>query len=402
MDAISLRVATLNAWALPAPIGHQVSGRIEQLGAALPPLHLDVVALQEVWRGDARRLLVEAGRRSGLRYHWHRPRALSGSGLLVLSRWPILDAAFEGYLLGGPPHLTRLDYFAGKGFARLRIAGPDGPFTLINTHLQARYGRRVDHGYSGHRAGQIVQLAKTMRGVRDPLLLVGDFNMREDHTGYAVLHGLTHVRDLSRERGRAEATVLPENPYRNHDTPRRVDYIFARDGVETRWVPLAARRAFDAIFTLGGEPATYSDHAGVIADVALVAGDGVVAPQVDPQAVAAARQALRDGRERAARRRGSHRGGAVAAIGGAAVLAAGVRAPALGRRGFLRSALQGAAVALTAPAAGLAVVSELVVPEELHAFDLLEYELARLERVEPLRRSPRDAVRSVSAEGPEG
>lgn len=397
MDAIPLRVATLNAWALPPPIGHQVPGRIEQLGAALPPLHLDVVALQEVWRRDARHLLVEAGRRSGLLHHWHRPRALGGSGLLVLSRWPILDAAFEAYLLGGPPHLTQLDYFAGKGFARLRIAGPDGPFTLINTHLQARYGRRVAHGYVGHRAGQIVQLAKTMRAERDPVLLVGDFNMREDHTGYGILRALTGVRDLSRERGRAEATVLPENPYRNHDKPRRVDYVFARDGAAARWEPLAARRAFDGLFTLGGEPATYSNHAGVIADVALVPGSGVVAPRVDPQALAAARRALRDGRERAARRRGSHRGGAAAAIGGAAMIAAGVRAPAIGRRGFLRSALQGAAFALTAPAAGLAVVSELVVPEELRAFDILEYELARLERVEPLERPSRDALRAVSA-----
>jgi endonuclease/exonuclease/phosphatase family metal-dependent hydrolase len=346
-------------------------------------LQVDVVALQEVWTSQARAILIEAARASGLTHVWHRPQAIGGSGLMVLSRWPFREVTFESYLLHGPPHLTQLDYLGGKGFVRLRIESPEGHFALFNTHLQARYGRRVDHGYAGHRAGQIVQLAQAMRATDEPVLLLGDFNMREDHTGYAVLRGLTGARDLSREFGRAEATVLPENPYRNHDNPRRVDYVFARDGRVFHWEPRSVGRAFDADFRLDGEAATYSNHAGVFAEVALAAGEGAFARPVDPRAVLGARAALRAGRESVALRRGNHRASAAAALAGAALLAASLRSPKLSRRRFLRSSLQGGALALTAPAAALAAVSEFAVPGELAAFDALDRRLARFETADP-------------------
>ncbi len=378
-----LRVATLNVWALPPPLGHRVPERLGRLGDALRALRLDVVALQEVWTSEARAILIQAARDNGLVHVWHRNQAIGGSGLMVLSRWPLGDVVFEPYLLHGPPHLTQLDYFGGKGFVRMRIATPEGPFALFNTHLQARYSRRVAHGYAGHRAGQIIQLARALRATEEPLLLLGDFNMREDHTGYAVLRGLTGARDLSREFGRAEATVLPENPYRDHDNPRRVDYVFARDGRAFHWEPGGVRRAFDADFRLEGEPASYSNHAGVVAEVALAGGEGAFAPPVDHRAVEGARSALRAGRETAARRRGSHRASAAAALSGAALLIASQRSPKLSRRRFLRSSLQGGALALTAPAATLAAVAELAVPGELEAFDTLDQLLARFESADP-------------------
>ena len=375
---MSLRVATLNVWGLPRPLGIHVAERLERIGEEVARLELDLVALQEVWTRDARETLIRAGYRAGLIHTWHRPQALGGSGLLILSRWPFLETEFQPYLLGGPPHHTRLDYFGGKGFARVRVEGPRGPFTLFNTHLQARYGSRVDHEYVGHRAGQLIQLARAMRGIEDPILLLGDFNFREDHVGYGVLRGLSAVRDLGRDFGRSEATVLPENPYRNHDNPRRVDYVFSRDGRHLHWEPRWVRRAFDEPFTVGDEAATYSNHAGVMAEVELAVGEGWHRASLEREALDQAREALAAGRVRAEQRRAAHRGGAVTALALAGGIAASLRAGPVNRRRFLRHALEGTAIGLTLPAAGIAAMSEYAVPSELEAFDVLGHHLANL------------------------
>ena len=65
-----IRVATLNAWALPAPIARDVSARIDAIGQRLESLEVDIVAFQEVWTAEARSSLVRAGRAAGLLHVW--------------------------------------------------------------------------------------------------------------------------------------------------------------------------------------------------------------------------------------------------------------------------------------------------------------------------------------------
>ena len=56
--AMRLRVASLNAWALPDPVGRDVPKRMRALGRHLPQLEIDVLSLQEVWTPEARATLV--------------------------------------------------------------------------------------------------------------------------------------------------------------------------------------------------------------------------------------------------------------------------------------------------------------------------------------------------------
>ena len=57
-----IRVATLNAWALPEPLSLDVEPRLRAIGAKLRELEADVVAFQELWTAAARSRLVAAGR----------------------------------------------------------------------------------------------------------------------------------------------------------------------------------------------------------------------------------------------------------------------------------------------------------------------------------------------------
>ena len=135
-----VRVATLNVWGLPEPFSERLPKRMKAIGARLAELDLDVIAFQEVWTREAYRLLRAAGRRIGLLHKWRKHSLFDGSGLLVLSRLPIEAKRFDEFSLRGlPERLDHADYYGGKGFARLRLQTDLGPFTLIDTHLHARY-----------------------------------------------------------------------------------------------------------------------------------------------------------------------------------------------------------------------------------------------------------------------
>ncbi len=211
-----IQVATLNVWALPEPFASDVIPRMTAIGERLADLPADVVAFQEVWTEGAREVLLRLGALAGYDQHWYLEETIGGSGLLVLSRLPILESHFEPFALSGyPEQLDNGEFLSGKGFARLRLLGPEGPFTLLSTHLHARYARRFAHQFASHRIGQVVQLASGVAQPSDPVVMVGDFNFADDQPGYSILLGLTGMRDTAVELDDRRPTVLWQNPYRS-------------------------------------------------------------------------------------------------------------------------------------------------------------------------------------------
>jgi endonuclease/exonuclease/phosphatase family metal-dependent hydrolase len=379
---LRIRAATLNVWALPAPLAQQVSARMGAIGDHLSQLDLDAIAFQEVWTPNARDILIAGGRRAGLTHVWHNDASLGGSGLLVLSRLPIEGTRFERYALRGPPEeIAQGDFYGGKGFAEIRLKARDGPLTLINTHLQARYTSQVPHQYHALRAGQIVQLAIHAMDVDGPILAIGDFNLHDQDAGYRILIGLTGLRDAAFEVGRPEPTLLGSNTYRkSRQRPdRRVDYLFQRDGkdiaLHARWV----KRIFDEPFRLKGKPASYSNHAGVMAEFETTASPLGIHPSPDRSVIALARQLLSQGADEARERQRGGRTWVGAGVGCALLASAGTRRLATTRRRFLRTAIRGTAIAALAPGVGLTVLSEVFVPDELRAFENLAKQLPNVD-----------------------
>lgn len=364
-----LRVATLNVWGLPEPIGYEVGPRIRALGKLLPSLGLDVMALQEVWTAEARERLTESGRRAGLSYAWKRPGAFRDGGLLVMSRVPILGARFERYELPGqPPVSEHPDYYVGKGFLQLRLAGEHGPFNLFDTHLQARYGSDVPHEYHTYRVGQIVQLALALHGTREPATVMGDFNLTDSTSEYEILRGLTGLRDVAVEMGRTQPTVYGAHPLRKTRRDRRIDYVFLRDGDGRAVKPLGVRRAFDDVFEIHGRKASFSDHAGLIAEIEVAESPGTLAPRPDSSALELATATLAQGRAQTRSRRSRDRLAGGLGLAGAALAGASVRNERVTRRRLLRVSLQGAAALALAPGLGFSLLSEVFAPDELRAF----------------------------------
>lgn len=376
-----IRVATLNVWALPPPFGEHVSERMAAIGRHIRDFEADLVSLQEVWTTSARETLIAAGQTAGMAHSWHNEASLGGSGLLVLSRFPIDSAQFERYSLRGLPEEVGGDFYGGKGFVRLLIGTANGPIALLNTHLQARYPKRVQHEYLALRTGQIVQLAVGTLHLEIPVIATGDFNFNETDSGHRVLTGLTGFRDLAAESNQRQPTVYRQNAYRRGRSKpdKRIDYVFARNGsahaVRTRWI----RRIFDQAVEIDGRPASYSNHAGLLADLEIIPelGSGPGLPNAD--AVALARTLLAQGRDEARIRQQGQRSWATVGVAGAVAARAGVRGLSTTRRRFLRQALRGSALLSLTPAVGLSILSEFFVPDELRAFDDLTAKLARVE-----------------------
>jgi endonuclease/exonuclease/phosphatase family metal-dependent hydrolase len=368
----------LNVWGLPEPLADHVSERMRAIGARLAEFDLDVVALQEVWTPGVRDALLAAGRRAGLDHGWHNDVGLGGSGLMVLSRLPIEAARFEPFAVRGVPR--HADYYGGKGFAALRLRGPDGPITLVDTHLHARHARSVDHQFVPHRVGQIVQIALAVLQIPDPVLAAGDFNSAEGEPEHLVLEGLTGLRDVAAELDRRQPTVLRANPYRTRSTKpdRRIDFLFARDGASLRATPARVERVFDGVFEHDGASLSCSNHAGVLAEIEIEPARRATPPGADPDAVVRAARWLAEGRALAESRRRGDRLRAGAGVGAALLASAGVRTRPMTRRRLLRGTLQAAGLLALTPTLGFSFLSEVAAPDEIEAFQILSERLAAL------------------------
>lgn len=366
-----MRVATLNVWGLPEPIAPVVPARMREIGRQLAALDVDVVAFQEVWTPEASAMLRRAADRAGLVHVWSGASALEGGGLLIASRLPIEEAHFESFALRGQAeHVANLEYLSGKGFVRVTLGTEAGPVTLINTHLHARYSKKVPHAFAPHRVGQIVQLAQQARAATGPTVVLGDFNVREEAPEYEVLTSLMGVRDAAVETDRRLPTVVAGSPFRPHRrSSRRKDYVFVRDGAERGVAVRSLDLAFDETFERAGRELACSNHYGVVVDLEIGAASGAPGAPC-PKMVDLASKWLEEGRlEAEQRQRGDRKLSSVGAgVGVAALAVASMSDEPMSRRSFLRRSLRSTALVALAPAAGYTLLSEVFVPDEIHAF----------------------------------
>jgi len=381
---MQVRLATLNVWALPEPLGRDVSTRIDALGRRIPALDLDLIAFQEVWTRAASSRLRDAGRRAGLNQVW--PGGASSGGLLLLSRFPIEEASFERFTLRGEAEraVTNLEYVSGKGFATTRMRTPQGPLVVINTHLHASYARAAEHRHVPHRTVQAIQMAASFADNPEPVVALGDFNFREGEPDYQVLTEILGMVDIAAALDRRQNTTLSTNPYRNPTgIGGRKDYVFARSGLEQSLVPRSVTRAFDDPLEIGGQVASYSNHAGLVADLTFQSSPGATRPAPSTDVFDLAAHVLAQGENLAAKRQLGSRKLSSLGIGLAAAAALSATPRRMSRRRLLRGSLATGALLALPPSVGFSIVSEVLVPDEIRAFRKAAAQLAQLR--EPLR-----------------
>ncbi len=289
-ESVSLKVLTFNAWGLPITIPSQRKRRrLNRLPGALAAHDADVIVLQELFDVRARRRLlrelcppyVTTDDAANVRRIMGLVPADTTGGLLVLSRYPIVDSRFIQHQLG--PGTKPDERLGRKGAMLVRLALPLGPLTVFAIHLYA--GTKSKD--SGIRQAQLSRLLEELAAQAgdEPVLLAGDINVSPtagfpERPGpnnppspeYALLTGAGFIDPQPPNPTPVERCVtwVPSRnpyaalPYQETKTDERYDYVMVRPGAAQAWRIGQVRTILDAKDTL------LSDHFGVLAELNLV------------------------------------------------------------------------------------------------------------------------------------
>lgn len=280
-----IEVITLNCWGLKY-ISKFTTERITHIAEELSRGTSDIVCLQEIWQQEHWAIIKRkvAARLPHAKFFYS---GMMGSGLAILSRYPIIQTDMRPYTLNGRPQaFFRGDWFVGKGVASAILELPGGRLCQVfNTHMHAPYNEVVDT-YLCHRTAQAWELHKMLgMSVRAGYITfaTGDFNSVPGslvhrfltthlHDSFITLHPGLPLLPLSSGSsvGSSEeqvrtfgvtCDVSPLNTWRQTQAPgmeaKRLDYVFHDDHV----VPVSV----DVVFTEHVRPVgcSASDHFGV-------------------------------------------------------------------------------------------------------------------------------------------
>lgn len=377
-----LRLGTFNVWGLPEAFADDVSSRMRGLASRLPGLDLDVLLIQEAWTEAVRDTLRAAALAANFEV------AEASGGLMVFSRLPIRESLFESFgFRGDPERLAMGEFIGGKGFQTITLEGEHGPFSVINTHLHARYRRARPQLNSAIHMVQLMPIIGAVNDLDGTVIVGGDFNCSHGDVEYRIFRALT--RTVEAGDGRSYPTISKRNFYKRDrkDADKRIDYLFVRSGSGVRLKSVGTDSLFAEPERIRRRDRSLSDHYGFRAafewqPTARIPGRASDFFKLDPAAFDLARGLLEVGREEADRRERAHFLSAGSWATGA-VLAAGLRRhPVLDRRRLLKNAAGALALFALTPAVGYGTLARLDSDFKRDAFDEAGETLALLEAAE--------------------
>jgi len=263
-SATELKVLTYNVWGLPGRL-IQKPERLAAIARVAPLLGADVIGFEETFNGITEVLarmkdyphIVRGPGADRLRF---------SSGLLLVSRWPILSSAHISF---SSCHGT--DCFSQKGVVFARVQLPWGEVDFYLTHMNAAGGEAV-------RTQQLSELSIFMADhspdgrYRRPVIVFGDFNFEAASANYNRMRQLTGTNDAHSDYVAANRDLPPvarngytSDPTRNSNQfgrlnpPKRIDFILYKSSTQNRLTVKTSSLAFDAPV----DGMHLSDHFGV-------------------------------------------------------------------------------------------------------------------------------------------
>jgi endonuclease/exonuclease/phosphatase family metal-dependent hydrolase len=238
--ADSLRVVTLNVWGLPLAVAWSQShlDRVTRIQSHLDQLDVDCVTLQEVWTPATLKILTSgrypfwaAGARPG--------RLIGGSGLLTLSKHPIVRQEFYPFVTRGG-----FEAFIRKGVLKTTILiGGYRPVDIYNLHLisEPERGSHILLNDTMTRKIRLAQVVETVEFIaraskaETPVVVAGDFNIDDQDPESLAIKAHLSCDTFHRRNGierlcfHDRVTFDPGTNHFSrspHNTPQRLDYIW--------------------------------------------------------------------------------------------------------------------------------------------------------------------------------
>lgn len=257
---ISLKLVTYNVWGLPSWMTGARPGRYPEIARELERLNPDVILLQEAWTANARKSAPANGR-------WAMARAtgqhtfFQQSGLVTLSRWPIIGGEFYPF-----SRAAYLDRFVNKGVLKVTVRLPGGQVLNVwNVHLQE--GR-----WPELRLAQVRELVSRVQAAADGQiadLVGGDFNCTPESPSFREL--VNSLGPSVQQLGGADPFVTWDGLSAKPGAGQTLDHIFIRELTMFQDSQAAPRRVFAA----ASMAQRLSDHLGIETVVNLSIAPGL-------------------------------------------------------------------------------------------------------------------------------
>ncbi|KAI9484655.1 Endonuclease/exonuclease/phosphatase [Zychaea mexicana] len=295
MNSNELSVLTLNCWGLKI-VSKKRRFRLKAIADAISTAEYDIVTLQEIWMWEDFDYLKQQTQ-STLPYAKCFYSGALGSGLAILSRFPIVSTSYFRYSLAGRPlKVLHGDFYVGKGCGSACIEHPDlGVLEVFTTHLHAGYGNSDE--YEGHRVSESWELAHLLRASAAQgrhVIATGDFNSIPTSYNYQLLKAHAFMTDswleihqdaLTQNEGDGpthdmvqqlgitcdspmntwtKREKLKQQPY-SKTLGDRLDYIFYRKSTQLECL----RSSVVMTEHIPGTQMSYSDHFGVLSTFAV-------------------------------------------------------------------------------------------------------------------------------------
>ncbi len=247
--AATIKVLSFNVAGIPV-VHEKWASRRAEIARRLKGSPYDIVGLQELWPDkDAMSLF----RDSGYPYYARYP-SLGGTGLMILSRYPIIDIRERPFSCFPPAAWTvyQGETLSTKGVIMARVRTPSGELDVYNTHLVADY---PTHDYSAVRTAQVFELAETVAGLSGdrPHIILGDLNTGPGDAEYEAARNILGVSDACIT---GEIEHCPD-----HARGTRIDHVLFSPGLKAL---ARGRLPFDLPPGIG--PTPLSDHPGIWAE----------------------------------------------------------------------------------------------------------------------------------------
>lgn len=259
----TLRLLSLNCWGLPF-LPNRIN-RMEAIGREIGSGKYDVIGLQEIWSRDDWMLVSGLARDGGLKFSTYYPSGAIGSGLGIISRYPILDTDFKRFTVcGKPQNVFHGDYYGGKGIALARINTDFGDIDFYTTHFIAKYSLKDE--YFAHRIAQAVDLVKFVSSTQKNgiSVVLGDINSEPDSLEYQIIKNLGDFTDCFNYLHPDDPgyTTSDLNSYTPKSRKRRIDYIFVKSNSSEK---LSIMQSEVTMKFMDNSDNSFSDHFGIFA-----------------------------------------------------------------------------------------------------------------------------------------
>ncbi|KAK0183466.1 hypothetical protein PV327_001504 [Microctonus hyperodae] len=285
---INLKVITLNCWGIPY-VSKNRSQRMYAIAEELSSSDFDVVCLQEVWSTDDFTYIKKTCQENLPHSHYFHSGVL-GSGLCLLSKYPIQDVMFHKWSLNGYVHkIHHGDWFGGKGVGLCKLKVYNMNINVYVAHLHAEYNCEHDE-YSAHRVLQAFDMAQFIRMTEqgaDAVVLGGDLNTGPGDLAYNIIKGVVCLNDscstVNNDLGTSECannSYTSEKIARKFPQGKRIDHILYLGSKNIKMDVLSYRQPFPK--RVPNMNFSFSDHEAVMAEFQLTEGEYSVV-DVDPR-----------------------------------------------------------------------------------------------------------------------